>query len=95
MLSHVAIAALLALLVSRCQRGREFRDLCFASFVFCVCVFACCFIWFVSVRPKFQSYGVRHMLPYPYHIFIFVSSHLVSHELHAYYVIYPAILYLA
>ena len=23
------------------------------------------------------------MLPYPYHIFIFVSSHLISHELYA------------
>ena len=59
------LGVLSAFLVSRCQRGREFRDLCFVSSVFCVCVFA------FSFEPRFNlvsialgcfpSYGVRHM----------------------------------
>ena len=71
MLSHVAVAALFVLLVSRCQRVREFRDLSLSS---CECVLICLvflsrelfshhllLVWFVLVRPGTLSYGVRHM----------------------------------
>ena len=44
----------------------------------------------VPVRPKFQIYGVRHMLPY---LYLCLSSTLVSYELLVYHVILPALMY--
>ena len=95
-LSPGAIATLPLFLVSRCQRGREFRDLCrvfvcFASVSSLWCVFSPFALFgFVSVRPKFQTYGVRHMLPY---LYLCLSSTLVSYELLVYHVILPALMY--
>ena len=75
LLSPRALAALFALLVSRCQRGRELRDLslssCVRVFVWRVCL-AClsrnlfsrvepCLLWFGYARETYLSYGVRHM----------------------------------
>ena len=69
LLSPGAVAMLFAFLVSRCQRGRESRNLCrcpvvslwfVVSFLSSFALFG-----FVPVRPGFSSYGVRHMLPYP------------------------------
>ena len=59
--------------------------------VLCRCVFSR-FALFgcVPVRPKFQTYGVRHMLPYLSNIFIYVY---LAYELHAYPVIYVALIY--
>ena len=48
---------------------------------------------FVLVRPKFQTYGVRHMLPYLYLYYLCLSSIVVSYELHAYPVLYPTLIY--
>ena len=48
LLSHVTVVALFALLVSRCQRGRELRDLLYGVDVFCVvslCFLAICLVW--------------------------------------------------
>ena len=89
-----AVASLFALLVSRCQRGRELRDLCFmvSSFsLLCRCVFSP-FALFgcVPVRPKFQIYGVRHMIPY---LYLCLSSTLVSLELLVYPVILATLMY--
>ena len=63
----------------------------------CLCGLLCrCFLLsfacfgFVPVRPKFQSYGVRHMLPY---LYLCLSSTLVSYELLVYPVILPALMY--
>ena len=44
----------------------------------------------LSVRPKFQTYGVRHMLPY---LYLCLSSTLVPYELLVYPVILPALMY--
>ena len=97
LLSPGAVATLFALLMSRCQRGREFRDLCFVVLSFlvvslwCRCVFSPFALFgFVPVRPKFQTYGVRHMLPY---LYLCLSSTLVSYELLVYHVILPALMY--
>ena len=93
-LSPGAVATLPLFLVSRCQRGREFRDL--HRCLLCECVSLWCVLspfalfGFVPVRPKFQTYGVRHMLPY---LYLCLSSTLVSYELLAYPVIYPALMY--
>ena len=65
-------------LVSRCQRGRDFRDLRFVSFLSCVHVFLAFALVGLSVRPKFESYGVRHMLPYLSSIIIYVTIQRMS-----------------
>ena len=63
--------------------------------VFAVCLLCrlnlVCFVWFVPVRPKFQTYGVRHMLPYLYIIIIYVY---LAYELHVYPVIYMLLSYI-
>ena len=57
--------------------------LCFRYVIPCVLLGTCVCLVLCSVRLQFASYGVRHMLPYHYYIFIFVSSHLISLELYA------------
>ena len=66
LLSPGAVAMLFAFLVSRCQRGRESRDLCCCCRVASVslwfvvslpsCVFSLvvCFVWFCACETQFQ-----------------------------------------
>ena len=75
MLSPGAVAALFALLVSRCQRGIEFRDLSSCECLICLVflsrrLFSRSFalVWFVPVRPSYlviwcETYAI---LSYPY-----------------------------
>ena len=64
----------------------------FPSFLCSVVVFSrhlFCLV-LLPVRPKFQTYGVRHMLPY---LYLCLSSTLVSYELLVYPVILPTLMY--
>ena len=95
------VATLFALLVSRCQRGREFRDLCccrVASVSLCLVfsrVFSrcLCLVWFGANETQVldiwcETYAT---LSLPYYLCLF--STVVSYELHAYPVLYPALIY--